>query len=274
MDFSKLFIPKQLLVARKRDFDFYELVIQNIVCSAWCGRRDLNLSYIAESLRGSYNPEEFPACVSTCRETSCVNIVFRTGQVLVTGARQVDTGYLSAHMFVDKMYRDLKVDINLYNFAVVNVVGSFGLGYALNIDLFVARNRLYTQWDPENFKGARYRPVLDNLKKITFILFDTGKIGKYLHAADIERCVNSVICITYQHLFLVIHNHEVITGGKRVEDIQHAYKFVYPMWESYKKGDEAYEIEEKYKRTRKNNSTKAAKKKTKKQQRESSCPTS
>lgn len=55
-------------------------------------------------------------------------------------------------------------------------VGSFSLGFELNLNLFYFRNRTYSQWDPETFQGMRYSPRFKGIEKVTFVVFDTGKI--------------------------------------------------------------------------------------------------
>lgn len=145
-DYSKLFMPKKLLSVRKRDTRQSPLRIQNIVCTAWAGMNNLPLTLIAESLHGRLAEKLFPAVISKCMELNTTNICFSTGQVLITGAKTVEFGYLSAHLFIDRIHRDLQLDVGVYNFSTVNVVGSFSLGFHLSLDLFYHRHRAHAQW--------------------------------------------------------------------------------------------------------------------------------
>lgn len=145
-DYSKLFMPKKILQVRKRDTQQTPLRIQNIVCTAWAGMSNLPMKLIAELLHGRLAEKLFPACVSKCRETNTVNICFSTGQILITGAKTVELAILSAHLFTDRIQSGLKLNVGVYNFNVVNVVGSFSLGYKLGLDLFYHRHKAYAQW--------------------------------------------------------------------------------------------------------------------------------
>lgn len=220
MDFSKIFSSKDSTSSapRKRNPQGYPLTIQNIVCTAWAGQTNLSMVEIAESLHGRLAQKLFPACVSRCRETACVNIVFSTGQLLVTGAKSTEIGRVSAHMFVDRINQDLGYWLQVVNFQIVNIVGSFGLGFELNLDLFYSRHKPYSQWDPETFKGLRWTPTLPGLSTLTFVLFDTGKC--------------------------------VLTGGRKESDLSDAYNQVLSYLEQYKLGEELFEIEEQHKRSR------------------------
>jgi TATA-box binding protein (TBP) (component of TFIID and TFIIIB) len=83
MDLSKIFVPKKRLASRPRDFGYYPLRMQNIVATAWGGKTNLPMIKIAESLHGRLAIRLFPACVSRCKETGTVNIIFSTGQIVI-----------------------------------------------------------------------------------------------------------------------------------------------------------------------------------------------
>lgn len=220
MDFSKLFTNKKTSASlkRKRDSGEYPLCVQNIVCTAYAGRGGLNMIQIAESIHGRLAIKLFPACVSRCRETGTVNIIFSTGQIVIAGAKTIEKALLSAHLFTNRIASDLRVDIGVYNFQIVNVVGSFGLGYQLNMDLFYHKHGGNSLWDPDTFKGMRWSPEIKGLKQLTFVIFDTGMI--------------------------------VLTGGKTKEDLETAYDKVYKYFKKYKLDHEQFQLDEKYKRTR------------------------
>lgn len=121
MDLSKIFVPKKRLASRPRDFGYYPLRMQNIVATAWAGRTNLEMIKIAESLHGRLAIRLFPACVSRCKETGTVNIIFSTGQIVIAGAKSIDAALVSAHVFMDRIYRDLKIDVGVHNFNIVNM---------------------------------------------------------------------------------------------------------------------------------------------------------
>lgn len=97
----------------------------------------------------------------------------------------------------------------------------------------------------QTFKGLRWSPKLNGLKQLTFVVFDTGKV--------------------------------VLTGGRSESDLQSAYDQVCLYFEGYKLGNEAFELPEKFKRTRYSlpdsvSSSTNVRRRKKKQQQEESVP--
>jgi hypothetical protein len=83
---------------------------------------------------------------------------------------------------------------------------------------------------------------LNGLKQLTFVVFDTGKV--------------------------------VLTGGRSESDLQSAYDQVCTYFEAYKLGSEAYDLPERFRRTRyslpeSSSSSTTARRRKKKQQEES-----
>ncbi|MEW5759499.1 MAG: TATA-box-binding protein [Candidatus Thermoplasmatota archaeon] len=83
-----------------------EIEVQNIVASADL-KTDLNLNGIAISLgldRVEYEPEQFPGLVYRIDEPKVVALLFGSGKIVCTGARNVE----DIEESVEKIYNELK----------------------------------------------------------------------------------------------------------------------------------------------------------------------
>lgn len=98
---------------------FEPLTVQNVVCQAYIGMKNLNMAVIAQVLNGRFGYKVFPACSSRCRNTSTVNILFGTGAVIIVGARDMAAAALSATLLVNRLRRDLNLPVGLYNLTQV-----------------------------------------------------------------------------------------------------------------------------------------------------------
>jgi TATA-box binding protein (TBP) (component of TFIID and TFIIIB) len=98
---------------------FEPLKVQNVVCQAYLGIKDLNMAVIAQALNGRFGYKTFPACSSRCRNTGTVNIIFATGAVIIVGSRDMASAVLSGTLLVDRLRRDLNLPVGLYNLTQV-----------------------------------------------------------------------------------------------------------------------------------------------------------
>jgi TATA-box binding protein (TBP) (component of TFIID and TFIIIB) len=211
--------------------------VKNVVSHSKLGCK-IDLTKAAIALHGRYDPDVFPACVCRCRQTNTTLSVFDSGKLVVVGALDEDTALIAAHMYALAVRRELNLHVSVFNFVINNVVGSFELGFGLNLDLFLDDHGLDAQWDPENFLGLSYKPYGTTKGVFCFVLFETGN--------------------------------GIITGGKSVSEMKRVYDAYVNDFHQYKRGCEYREQDESTKRSRESKgviiaSTKKQSKKQKKQ---------
>jgi TATA-box binding protein (TBP) (component of TFIID and TFIIIB) len=108
--------------------------------------------------------------VSRCLETQTTNSIFSSGKVVVGGAKTVGVALMSAHLLAWRLHRDFNLhNADVINFALRNVVTSFGLGYRLDIERLTSDNALKSVWTPEEFRGTTWKQF-----GVSFVLFETG----------------------------------------------------------------------------------------------------
>ncbi|BDC35440.1 MAG: TATA-box-binding protein [Candidatus Methanoliparum thermophilum] len=81
-----------------------EIIIQNVVASANL-KSEVNLNEIASALTDDieYEPEQFPGMVYRLRDMNIVVLIFGSGRLVITGARDTESVYIAAKKVRDKL---------------------------------------------------------------------------------------------------------------------------------------------------------------------------
>ncbi|MEM0161069.1 MAG: TATA-box-binding protein [Thermoplasmata archaeon] len=148
--------------------------IENIVASTTLAEK-LDLSKIALALDGSeYEPEQFPGLIYRLTEPKTAVLIFRSGKVNCTGAKDLDSVKLTIQTIVKKLK---SADIDVYDepeIIVQNIVAVYDLNAELNLtDIAMSLGLENVEYEPEQFPGLVYR-VED--PKVVLLLFGSGKV--------------------------------------------------------------------------------------------------
>lgn len=166
--------------------------VENIVASGSFGC-ELNLQAIVQALDGAeYEPEQFPGVIYRLRKPKTTVLIFRSGKVVCTGARdleQVEQTISKIGRKIEKAGMEIEEDSRI---EVQNIVASSDLGAEINLNLIaIGLGFEKTEYEPEQFPGLIYRL---NDPKAAVLLFSTGKLvctgARKLE--DVERAVEKV----------------------------------------------------------------------------------
>jgi transcription initiation factor TFIID TATA-box-binding protein len=151
----------------KRDIKIVNIVISTSL------EHDIPLEKMAATLSNTeYNPEQFPGLVIRIKEPKTSALIFSSGKVVCTGARnlkEVDESLKKIIKSLEKINIKIKVKpvVN-----VQNIVASGSVGMVLNLNT-LAMKLENTEYEPEQFPGLVYKL---REAKATFLLFSNGKI--------------------------------------------------------------------------------------------------
>jgi transcription initiation factor TFIID TATA-box-binding protein len=162
--------------------------IENVVASSDIGQ-ELDLETLANDLVASdYNPDNFPGLVYRLQEPKAAALIFRSGKIVCTGANSIENVTTALQQVFDEL-RDLGIQVaDSPKIEVQNIVSSADLGHTLNLNAIAIGLGLENiEYEPEQFPGLVYR--LDD-PSVVALLFGSGKL--------------------------------VITGGKQLDDAEHA----------------------------------------------------
>ena len=150
------------------------LRIENIVASAKI-TDSLNLPQIASSIKDAeYNKKRFPGVVIRMQDPKIAALVFGSGKVVLTGAKNVESLTRGLDI-LGELLRNLDIEItNELTYKVQNIVTSADLGAGINLNkIAVGFNLEKIEYEPEQFPGLVYR--LDD-PKVVVLLFGSGKL--------------------------------------------------------------------------------------------------
>lgn len=149
-----------------------EISIVNIVVSSSL-EKDIPLEKMAATLPNTeYNPEQFPGLVLRIKEPKTSALIFSSGKIVCTGARNMEDVERSIQSIIKSLKKlDIYVTIKP-EITVQNIVASGSIGMDLNLNVLGVKLP-NTEYEPEQFPG-----LVHKLKKTnaTFLLFSNGKI--------------------------------------------------------------------------------------------------
>lgn len=169
--------------------EFYPLRLENVACQVDLGC-NINIRHTSQVLFGEYDPKAFPDCVGRCYEPRCTLSLFNSGKVVSAGTKSEIECRLAMSKMCNTLSWKLGYDCNLYNFEVVNMVATFCVGYAVDLELwFFDNGGTDDEFDPELIKCVRHKISSPSAR---FSIYPSGAV--------------------------------VLCGCKRIEDLHEAYK--------------------------------------------------
>ncbi|KAH7821080.1 Transcription initiation factor TFIID TATA-box binding protein [Monocercomonoides exilis] len=150
--------------------------LQNVVATAFLGIR-LNLRTIASRIANvAYNPRRFPAAVLRSKEPKATVLIFESGKIVCTGARDEDIARAAsrkAAKSIQKIGDALGGKISFQRFKIENIVASCDAKFKIQLDRLARNQAQFCRYEPEVFPGVVYRLLEAD---ITFMVFASGKI--------------------------------------------------------------------------------------------------
>ncbi len=149
-----------------------EVEIVNIVVSTSM-ELPVPLEKMAATLSNTeYNPEQFPGLVIRIKDPKTSALIFSSGNVVCTGARNMKDVDRAIKEIIKSLGR-IGVDVSIKpQIKVQNIVASGSIGMRLNLNVLAMRLE-NTEYEPEQFPGLVYKLYE---KQATFLLFSNGKV--------------------------------------------------------------------------------------------------
>lgn len=150
----------------------FKIRVENIVASTALGVV-VPLEKVVSKLEGmEYEPEQFPGIVYRLQKPKAAALIFGSGKIVCTGARNVE----DVNTVFNKVVQIIKSTGTKvphgFKMQVENIVASAKLDGNLNLDT-IAFNLENSEYEPEQFPGLVYRMTEP---KVAFLLFGSGKV--------------------------------------------------------------------------------------------------
>lgn len=165
-----------------------DIKVENVVASVHLHKK-IPLMQVAKRLKNTeYDPEQFPGLVLRLEEPDMSALVFSSGRIVCTGAKNRDEVERAVEEIIKQLGEaDVKIDKEP-TIEIQNMVGAGSLGTRLDLNKLIFELE-YAEYEPEQFPGLVYKLPNSN---VTFLLFGTGKIvctGAKYHK-EIDEAVN------------------------------------------------------------------------------------
>jgi transcription initiation factor TFIID TATA-box-binding protein len=149
--------------------------IQNVVASVNL-KNKIRLEEVASKLPAetqvNYIPEQFPGLVIKIKDPKITCLVFRSGKMVVTGAKNISIIKEGVKAVIELLNTTGQKVHDNPSIIVQNIVASGDIGAKINLELaaLLLDNSLY---EPEQFPGLIYRM---QSPKVVLLLFQSGNI--------------------------------------------------------------------------------------------------
>ncbi|EEB15045.1 trf2 protein, putative [Pediculus humanus corporis] len=175
------------------------ITLQNVVATVNL-MNELDLRKINFCTRNTeYNPSRFKGLVMRIREPKTTALIFRSGKIVVTGAKSEDAALLAARKYA-RIIQKLGFSIKFCSFKIQNIVGTCDVRFPIKLESLNQIHGQFSSYEPELFPALIYRLVKP---RVVLLIFVNGKI--------------------------------VLTGARTQQDIQEALDIMLPILKSFRK---------------------------------------
>ncbi|MBS3922367.1 MAG: TATA-box-binding protein [Nitrosarchaeum sp.] len=146
--------------------------IENVVATATIDQK-LDLHEIKRKFPDSgYNPQQFPGAIFKIDLPRTTTLIFRTGNMVCTGAKSEKHAYIALNNVVNLLRsKNIKIK-NDANIVIQNVVTAVNLGGKILIEQ-AASKLPRSMYEPDQFPGLIHRQLNP---KTVMLLFASGKL--------------------------------------------------------------------------------------------------
>lgn len=173
--------------------------IQNVVATANMQCK-LDLKTIALKARNAeYNPKRFAAVIMRIREPKTTALIFSSGKMVVTGAKDENQARNATRKFT-RIIQKIDFPAKFTEFKIQNLVASVDVRFPIRLEGLAIKHFNFSSYEPEVFPGLIYRMLNP---KVALLIFVSGKL--------------------------------VLTGAKTRNDIKSAFDKIYPVLKEFQK---------------------------------------
>lgn len=133
----------------------------------------LDLERIAQVVSNAeYNPRRFGAVIMRIREPRTTALVFKSGKMVVTGAKDTVQSQTACKKYT-AIIQKVGFDASFRDFKIQNISGTCDAGFPIKLEGLLYAHAGFSTYEPEIFPGLIYR-LPD--PKVVFLVFVSGKV--------------------------------------------------------------------------------------------------
>ncbi len=151
----------------------FEIKIQNVVATVNLGLQ-VDLEKISQTARNAeYNPRRFAAVIMRIREPRTTALVFKSGKMIVTGAKKEEDSRKASKIYVSIIKKCGFPTADLRDYKLQNMTATCDVGFPIRLEGLLFAHSSNATYEPELFPGLVYR-MTD--PKVVLLIFVSGKI--------------------------------------------------------------------------------------------------
>ncbi|XP_053613213.1 uncharacterized protein Trf isoform X2 [Plodia interpunctella] len=146
--------------------------LQNCVSTVNLGCELKLLDIYCRTRFSEYNPARFGGVVMKILEPRATALVFRSGKIVCTGARNEHDSYVAARKFA-RIIQKLGFPAKFMDFKIQNFIATADLRFPIRLEALQQAHGQFSSYEPELFPGLVYRMVRP---RVVLLIFVNGKI--------------------------------------------------------------------------------------------------
>eukprot|EP01041_Mallomonas_annulata_P001415 gene1415-2713_t len=159
--------------AEEEQQEIFQIKVQNIVATVNLGIQ-LDLEKISQTARNAeYNPRRFAAVIMRIREPRTTALIFRSGKMIVTGAKTEIESRRAGKIYVAIIQKVGFSTAEFREYKVQNMTATCDVGFPIRLEGLLYAHASNATYEPELFPGLVYRMVDP---KVVILIFVSGKI--------------------------------------------------------------------------------------------------
>ncbi|KAH8249089.1 hypothetical protein KR032_005682 [Drosophila birchii] len=150
----------------------HEIRLQNIVAT-FSVNCELDLKMINSRTRNSeYSPKRFRGVIMRMHAPRCTALIFRTGKIICTGARNEIEADIGSRKFA-RILQKLGFPVKFMDYKLQNIVATVDLRFPIRLENLNQVHGQFSSYEPEMFPGLIYRMVKP---RVVLLIFVNGKV--------------------------------------------------------------------------------------------------
>lgn len=152
---------------------------------------ELDLKTINSRTRNSeYSPKRFRGVIMRMHSPRCTALIFRTGKVICTGARNETEANIGSRKFA-RILQKLGFPVKFVDYKLQNIVATVDLRFPIRLENLNQVHGQFSSYEPEMFPGLIYRMVKP---RIVLLIFVNGKVvfTGAKSRRDIMECLEAI----------------------------------------------------------------------------------
>lgn len=157
------------------DKDLPHVSVNNLVCTWYIGRKDIDLEYISQMAPFmTYDPHRFAAAICHMQNPKATCLLFNTGRGVCAGTKSMESAFYAVNQLISMIQRAGVFYGRVREFKVRNLVASSKCPFTVDLQRMASSISSHCTYHAGLFPGLRFKPGIDGNKRQALLIYRNG----------------------------------------------------------------------------------------------------